>query len=1175
MGPSCRHLRPRSLNGFAVLMAVLTVMAAVVLCVPSQAASQPPLNPIGRLDTLHTLWNAYKYRYIVEGRVESPDEDGITTSEGQSYGLLRAVWSNDPAAFRQIWDWTLQNLRREDDRLFAWKYKSKVLDWNSASDADVDIALALLLASRRWGDAAYHREALLLLRDIWEREVVGAGETYFLTAGNWATGERYPTLHVAYFAPYAYRMFAEADPDRPWALLAEGAYRVWRWIYLEKDLPLPPEIVYLDRKDGTLHLKHPRTGATHAFGYDAYPLFWRAALDAQWFDPGHADLRQAMLAFFREEWKRRGKFLDRYALSGKPGSRFEGLPLYATVHALARVEDPALAQALDREKLAPLWTKALRDRETPYYLHNWLWFDRALALEQVRRFGEFLGFLRPLDFSAFSRSFPWALFALALALFSAQSHARGPWKIRCKTAFLILSFGLCLRYLWWRVTSSLNFLETAGPFISITLVLAEIYCFTTLLLLWLQTGTDPRYRRETPPLPPPDRRPTVDVYIPIYSESLDILEKTVVAASAMDYARKTVYVCDDSHRDSVRGLAESLGARYLKGPKRHAKAGNLNSALKVTDGDLVAVFDTDHIPARTFLSETVPHFNDPRMAVVQTPHHFYNQDIFQRAFRAGDRIPGEQDMFNHGMQGARDGWGGSFFVGSGALFRRSAMDEVGGFQLLSITEDIHTSQHLHARGWKSAFVDKDLAVGLTAENLSSYLVQRRRWMLGCLQIFFRDNPLLRRGLPWRQRLGYFASLFYFFHPAPRVIFWLMPLLFLLFHWHPIFSDVSVLLGHLVPYMILLPLISAALVPGWPRLFWGSAYENAVSLPLFRAMFDLLLPKKLGFKVTPKGIQSGRRTFDWRSSRWSLFAAALTVAAIGKGLFEFHYFGIEKDAYFFNLGWAIYNLFLLGTALLVAWERPQRRAEDRVAVRLPLRIRKAEGVDWSGRTRDVGLGGVGFESAEPMDLGGDLEIELGLPDDGWVRLPGRALFQERLGRSWRVGLAFASLDADARRRILLGVFAHPGSWASAHDGHTRSHWMGAWYFLRGIALAPFPDRRRRRLHPRRRAWRPTSLRRDGRAIFAWLQDRSSRACAVWIWSREKPAASEWRAPDVFGSARDLHVLHMRRPAAWLGLWRVTLAPRPESDGDAQTAALTALRGQALAAATAPPGAGIPE
>src|SRR4029450_7557778 len=222
--------------------------------------------------------------------------------------------------------------------------------------------------------------------------------------------------------------------------------------------------------------------------------------------------------------------------------------------------------------------------------------------------------------------------------------------------------------------------------------------------------------------------PTVAVLIPIFHEPLEILEQTLLAARAMEYPRLAIYVLDDGHRDEVHELAQRLGAHYLRGPREHAKAGNRNAALGQTSGDLVAIFDTDHIPTRSFLSETVPWFKDEEVGVVQTPHVFRNPDIFQRAFRLEGRIPNEADLFNRGIQPARDAWGGAFFVGSGAVFRRQALEEIGGFQVLSITEDIHTCVHMHAAGWLSVFVNKALAVGLAAEHLSSYVVQRRRWM---------------------------------------------------------------------------------------------------------------------------------------------------------------------------------------------------------------------------------------------------------------------------------------------------------------------------------------------------------------------------------------------------------------------------------------------------------------
>ena len=331
------------------------------------------------------------------------------------------------------------------------------------------------------------------------------------------------------------------------------------------------------------------------------------------------------------------------------------------MHALALVEDEGARRRAAQEKLEPLFVLALAGEPTPYYLHNWLWFDRAFELGVVRRFDEVLGFLPPFDWDGFRTAFPVLPFALALALYpvALRSAPRGPSSSPSR-------FGLSLRYLGWRAAQTLNFVEPLGLFVSGSLLAAEIYSFTTVVLLLVQVGLGGgRRRRPAPaPLAAGERHPTVDVFIPIYSESLDILDRTLAAATAIRYPAFPVHVCDDSHREEVAALAREHGARYLRGPKKHAKAGNLNSAPTRTEGELLVVFDTDHIPAESFLEKTVPHFRDERMGVVQTPHHFYNQDIFQRAF--GVKVPNEQDLFNHAIQGGRDGWGGAFFVGSGA-----------------------------------------------------------------------------------------------------------------------------------------------------------------------------------------------------------------------------------------------------------------------------------------------------------------------------------------------------------------------------------------------------------------------------------------------------------------------------------------------------------------------------
>ena len=939
-------------------------------------------------DELSALWSFYRYAYVEGGRVVARDEDGITTSEGQSYALLRAVWAGDRATFDEVWRWTRENLQIRDDRLLAWKWKERVQDRNAATDADQDIALALVLASRRFGEARYLEEARRVLADVWAREVIQAGGRFLPTGGNWAPHERYPTIHVAYLAPYAYEVFAEVDPAHPWKELVRGSYEVLRFLYFDAGVVLPPERIWVDPRSGALLLEKPGGGVPQVFGYDAVPIFWRVALDARWFGRrGEAELRARMLAFPREAFRSEGRLRDRYTTGGRALSELDGQPHMASVAALAAVEDPALAAGLRRDKLDALFERALAGEETPYYLHNWLWLGRALELGVARRYDEPLAFLLGIDWGPFRERFPLLPVLAALAL--VPLARRFAW---ARAALLSLAIALSVRYLGWRASETLNFVEPLGPVISLSLLAAEVYAFSTILLLAVQVGVSRRRREPPVPLAPGEDLPSVDVFVPIYSESLEILDKTLAACMAMRYPRKTVHVCDDSHREAVARLAAEHGARYIPGPKRHAKAGNLNNALSLTQGDLVVVFDTDHVPAAAFLERTVPHFREPRMGVVQTPHHFYNPDVFQRAFGTGPAVPNEADLFNHAIQAGRDRWGGAFFVGSGAVFRRAAIASVGGFNLLSITEDIHTSQKLHAKGWRSAFVDEDLATGLSAENVQSYLVQRRRWMLGCLQIFFKDNPLLEPGLPLRHRVGYFASLWYFFFPLARVAFFVTPLWYLLFHLHPLFADLPLLLAYLVPHLLLSTLAANALLPGWPRLLWGTVYEAAVAFPLARATLDLFLPKSLGFKVTPKGIVSERRRFDAASSRLTLAAAAVAAVALGKGAFELVAFGIEVEAYAFNLFWACANLAAVLAALVVAWERPQRREDERVQRRVAVRVEGAE-LGLAAETVDLSTTGAGLRLPPGAVLPAAVELAFTVPEH--LRVRARVTWREEV------------------------------------------------------------------------------------------------------------------------------------------------------------------------------------
>jgi cellulose synthase (UDP-forming) len=1087
-------------------------------------------------DALSALWSFYKYAFVEAGRVVARDEGGVTTSEGQGYAMLRAVWAGDRAGLDQVWRWTRENLQVRDDRLLAWRFQERVTDRNAATDADQDVALALVLASRRFGDPRYLEEARRLLADIWEHEVIQAGGRWLPTGGNWATRERYPTLHVAYLAPYAYEVFAEVDPARPWRELVRGTYDVLRFLYFEKGVSLPPEKLWVDPRTGALLLERP--GAREppqAFGYDAVPIFWRVALDAAWFGRrGEADLRARMLAFPRDAFRDEGRLRERYSTAGRPLSQNDGLPHLASIQALAAIADTEFGRQLREAKLDALFDRALSGEETPYYLHNWLWFGRALDLRVTRRFDEPLAFLLAVDWGPFRERFPWLAVGAALLLAPLARRASFTW---ARAALVAISVALSARYLAWRAAETLNFVEPLGPAISLTLLAAEAYAFSTVLFLLVQVGVSRRRRPDPAPLAGGEPHPSVDILVPIYSESLPILDRTLAACASIRYAgRKTIHVCDDSRRDEVRRLAEEHGARYLAGPKRHAKAGNLNAALEVTDGDLVAVFDTDHVPSAAFLERTVPHFRDERMGFVQTPHHFYNPDVFQRAFGDRPAVPNEADLFNHAIQAGRDRWGGAFFVGSGAVFRRAAIASVGGFNLLSITEDIHTSQKLHARGWRSAFVDRDLAQGLSAENVQSYLVQRRRWMLGCLQIFFRDNPLLERGLPLRHRIGYFASLWYFFFPLARVAFFATPLWYLLFHLHPLFADLPVLLAYLVPHLVLSSLAASALLPGWPRMLWGTVYEAAVAFPLARATLDLLLPRKLAFQVTPKGIASDRRRFDGVSSRLTLLAAAVGAVALAKGAFELVAFGIEAEAYVFNLSWAAVNLFAVLAALVVAWERPQRREDERVRHRVEVRL-EAAGVSVAAETIDLSTSGAAVRVGEALPS--TVQVLFGGPEP--LALRARVVWREAASGQGRAGLAFEGLSVAARRALVRIAFSPEGALAGAHDRRARGRLAMALELALGLARAFLPLRTRRRSSPRGGGLRAASWVAPSGAARALLVDRSDGGVGALVLGAA-PAAGAYVPLVLPEGVRWARVAHARRLLP--GVWRAGLAYLPE-------------------------------
>lgn len=344
---------------------------------------------------------------------------------------------------------------------------------------------------------------------------------------------------------------------------------------------------------------------------------------------------------------------------------------------------------------------------------------------------------------------------------------------------------------------------------------------------------------------------SVDVFITTINESPEILAKTITHCLNITYSHKT-WVLDDGNRAEIRLLAQKLGAGYIaRTSNKHAKAGNLNNALMETSGDIIAVFDADFIPAPDFINRLIGYFDNPEMAIVQTPQKYYNEDSFQhRKLPGGKTVYCDQDTFLDIVLPARSAWNAAYWIGTNALLRRQSIVESGGFQTRSVTEDILTSIYIHAAGWKSIYVNEPMAWGLAPANISQYAIQRLRWAKGAFQILRRDNPLFKKSLSFKQRVFYFSSLLHFTEGSARILYYLFPAFFFIFRLTPVkFSPATifVMTFYFISGRILISFIS----PGRINLFYDEVFSVLRAFIYSLAIPALVVRREQKFITTPK------------------------------------------------------------------------------------------------------------------------------------------------------------------------------------------------------------------------------------------------------------------------------------------------------------------------------------
>ena len=628
---------------------------------------------------------------------------------------------------------------------------------------------------------------------------------------------------------------------------------------------------------------------------------------------------------------------------------------------------------------------------------------------------------------------------------------------------IAILLGLLLRYLSWRILSTLNLATPLSGTLSILLLVMELLGVTgsiiQLVLLLRVSDRRPQADQLQGDVIAGRYAPRVDVFIPTYDEPAFILRRTVIGCQAMDYPDKTVYLLDDTRRPAIQALAAELGCEYFTRPdNRHAKAGNLNHAIAHTSGELIVSFDADFVPTRNFLWRTVGFFQDPQVALVQTPQSFYNPDPIARNLGLEGILTPDEEVFYRQIQPMRDGAGGVVCSGTSFVVRRDALEATGGFVTESLSEDYFTAVRLAAQGNKVIYLDEKLSAGLAAETIAAHATQRIRWAQGTLQAFFiESNPLTIPGLTPIQRVAHLEGLLHWFSSIPRIVFLLMPLAYTFLQVIPIQASTSEVLYFFFPYYLVQLTVFSWLNHRARSALLSDVYTLVLVFPLAATVIQALLqPFSQGFHVTPKGISTKRFVFNWKLAWPLLIVFFLTAISLWRNLGWC--LAMMGDGAYYPRGlaigwmWSAYNLIMLAIALLILLDVPNPTNEVWLALRRVVRL-VVETPEATGQIRLTSWWGVTDHIAEtgavialtqrglpPLAPGEVRSVTLVIAEAA-LSLPGKLIETSDQTDFPLAMVAFEPLTTTQQRQLIEMLFCRPGQWMRWNSpGELRSLWI---------------------------------------------------------------------------------------------------------------------------------------
>ncbi|MGK7953565.1 MAG: glycosyltransferase [Xenococcaceae cyanobacterium] len=611
------------------------------------------------------------------------------------------------------------------------------------------------------------------------------------------------------------------------------------------------------------------------------------------------------------------------------------------------------------------------------------------------------------------------------------------WSRRLVVSIVLI---LTIRYLAWRILSTLNFSNPIDGVFSLTLLLMELLAMSgSILQLLMMFNVKERHREAdyySQEVIAGKYTPSVDILIPTYNEPEFILKRTVIGCQALDYSQKKIYLLDDTRRPEIKKLAKELGCEYLTRPdNNHAKAGNLNQAIAKTNGELIVVFDADFIPTTNFLTRTVGFFQNPQIGLVQTPQSFYNSDPIARNLDLEDTLTPEEEVFYRHTQPMKDGAGSVVCAGTSFVVRRVALEKIGCFVTESLSEDYFTGINLSSQGYELIYLDEKLSAGLAAESIAAHIDQRLRWVRGTLQAFFiKYNPLTIPGLKLWQRLGHLEGLLHWFNCIPRAFFLSVPLVYIFFQIEAIKVNFSEVIYIFLPYYIVQLSVFAWLNLRSRSAILSDIYSLIQCFPLSLTVIRVMLaPFSKGFKVTPKGLARDKFNYNWQLAFPLIFLLVASTLSFSICLLN------PPPGQSLNLGlfWSGYNVLTLSAALLTLLDIPKFSLYEWFDDHSPVQIKSGDRLFW-GTTSKLSEEGIEILLPTAADLAKEIDIEL-----VQEKLTFRGYVARTLVRDNHLQLIvkFTNLSLAQHRSLVEILYCRPDRWQKkSTPGELRAVWI---------------------------------------------------------------------------------------------------------------------------------------